>query len=59
MTNVLHYSLHHQRIPLVILIGGAGSVGKSTLATQLAERLNLTNTLKTDLICEMTRSLLG
>ncbi|KAI8055910.1 hypothetical protein BDF22DRAFT_315221 [Syncephalis plumigaleata] len=51
--------LHHQRIPLVILIGGAGSVGKSTLATQLAERLNLTNTLKTDLICEMTRSLLG
>ncbi|RKP27880.1 hypothetical protein SYNPS1DRAFT_20719 [Syncephalis pseudoplumigaleata] len=51
--------LHHQRVPLVILIGGAGSVGKSTLATQLAERLNLTNTLKTDLICEMTRSLLG
>ncbi|KAI9597227.1 hypothetical protein BDF19DRAFT_436269 [Syncephalis fuscata] len=51
--------LHHQRIPLVILIGGAGSVGKSTLATQLAERLNLANTLKTDLICEMTRSLLG
>ncbi|RKP06370.1 hypothetical protein THASP1DRAFT_31806 [Thamnocephalis sphaerospora] len=51
--------LHHQRIPMVVLIGGARCVGKSTLATQLSERLNLANTIQTDLICDMARSLLG
>ena len=43
-------SFHRQRLPLVILIAGTGCIGKSTLATQLAERLNIPNVLQTDLV---------
>ena len=44
---------HHQRIPLILLLAGSGCVGKSTLATYLAERLNLPSVLKTDWIHEV------
>ncbi|EFJ08594.1 hypothetical protein SELMODRAFT_448010 [Selaginella moellendorffii] len=37
---------HHQRIPLIILVCGTACVGKSTIATQLAQRLNLPNVLQ-------------
>jgi 2-phosphoglycerate kinase len=37
---------HHQRVPLIILITGTRCVGKSWLATQLAERLNLSTVLQ-------------
>ncbi|PPS14534.1 hypothetical protein GOBAR_AA06045 [Gossypium barbadense] len=37
---------HHQRVPLVILVCGTACVGKSTIATQLAQRLNLPNVLQ-------------
>jgi 2-phosphoglycerate kinase len=37
---------HHQRLPLIILVCGTACVGKSTLATQLAQRLNLPNVLQ-------------
>lgn len=40
---------HHQRVPLVILVCGTASVGKSTIATQLAQRLNLPNVLQVSL----------
>jgi hypothetical protein len=43
-------SFHHQRIPLIVLVGGSACVGKSTLATQLAERLNLSSVLQTDVV---------
>lgn len=47
---------HHQRIPLVILVCGTACVGKSTIATQLAQRLNLPNVLQTDMVYELLRT---
>ncbi|KAL6057898.1 2-phosphoglycerate kinase [Balamuthia mandrillaris] len=43
---------HHQRVPLIILIAGTGCTGKSFLATQLAQRINLPNVLQTNLVYE-------
>lgn len=45
-----------QRRPLLFLICGAPFTGKSTLAQQLATRLNLPNVLQTDLIYQLLRS---
>lgn len=42
--------------PLVILIGGATGVGKSTIATQLAARLGITRVISTDAIREVLRA---
>ncbi|XP_024400920.1 uncharacterized protein [Physcomitrium patens] len=47
---------HHQRMPLIILVCGTACVGKSTLATQLAQRLNLPNVLQTDMVYELLRT---
>lgn len=44
-------------VPLVILIGGATGVGKSTLATQLAARLGIVRVVATDAIREVMRAL--
>ena len=44
-------------IPLVILLGGATGVGKSTIATMLASRLGITRVIPTDAIREVMRSL--
>ncbi|MBI4260785.1 MAG: hypothetical protein HY658_09500 [Actinobacteria bacterium] len=44
-------------IPLVILIGGATGVGKSTIATQLATRLGIVRVVATDAIREVMRGL--
>src|ERR1051326_6283926 len=41
--------------PLIILIGGATGVGKSTIATQLAARLGITRVISTDAIREVLR----
>lgn len=43
--------------PLVILIGGATGVGKSTVATQLAGRLGITRIIPTDAIREVMRAM--
>src|ERR1051325_1560985 len=43
--------------PLIILIGGATGVGKSTVATQLAGRLGITRVIPTDAIREVMRSM--
>lgn len=43
--------------PLVIVVGGATGVGKSTLATQLAARLGITRVIPTDAIREIMRSM--
>src|ERR687893_515228 len=43
-------------VPLVILIGGATGVGKSTIATQLATRLGITRVVSTDAVREVLRS---
>jgi 2-phosphoglycerate kinase len=46
-------------VPLVILMGGATGVGKSTIATQLAARLGIVRTVATDAIREVMRSMLS
>jgi 2-phosphoglycerate kinase len=43
--------------PLVLLIGGATGVGKSTIATQLAARLGIVRVVATDAIREVMRGL--
>lgn len=43
-------------IPLVILLGGATGVGKSTIATQLAARMGITRVVSTDAIREVLRA---
>jgi 2-phosphoglycerate kinase len=45
-------------IPLIVLIGGATGVGKSTIATQLATRLGITRVVSTDAVREVLRSAL-
>ncbi|HWC12806.1 MAG TPA: hypothetical protein VG455_16475 [Acidimicrobiales bacterium] len=45
-------------VPLVILLGGATGVGKSTIATMLASRLGVTRVIPTDAIREVMRSML-
>ena len=44
-------------VPLVILLGGATGVGKSTIATMLASRLGITRVIPTDAIREVMRSM--
>lgn len=43
-------------IPLVVLIGGATGVGKSTIATQLATRLGIVRVVATDAVREVMRA---
>jgi 2-phosphoglycerate kinase len=43
-------------MPLIILLGGATGVGKSTIATQLASRLGITRVVSTDAVREVLRS---
>jgi 2-phosphoglycerate kinase len=42
--------------PLIVLIGGATGVGKSTVATQVATRLGITRIVSTDAVREVMRS---
>ena len=42
-------------IPLIILLGGATGVGKSTIATQLAARLSIPRVISTDAIREVMK----
>jgi 2-phosphoglycerate kinase len=46
-------------VPLVILIGGATGVGKSTIATQLATRLGIVRVVATDAVREVMRAMLS
>ncbi|XP_048421469.1 uncharacterized protein LOC103959864 isoform X2 [Pyrus x bretschneideri] len=47
---------HHQRVPLIILLCGTACVGKSTIATQISQRLNLPNVMQTDVVYELLRT---
>jgi 2-phosphoglycerate kinase len=44
-------------VPLVLLIGGATGVGKSTIATQIAARLGVVRVIPTDSVREVMRGL--
>jgi 2-phosphoglycerate kinase len=48
---------YHKRVPLLILVAGTGCVGMSTLVTQLAERINISNILQTNITYKMMRSI--
>ena len=48
--------LDHLDRPLIVLIAGTAGVGKSTLATILANRLGLTRVIPTDLIRQVLRA---
>lgn len=43
-------------VPVIVLIGGATGVGKSTIATQLAARLGIVRLISTDAIREVMKS---
>ena len=47
-------SFNLERIPLIIFISGTGFLGKSNLAFQLGERLNISTILQTDIVCALT-----
>jgi 2-phosphoglycerate kinase len=57
-TNFLRWQeVRNLEMPLVIMIGGATGVGKSTIATQLAVRLGIVRVVATDAIREVMRAL--
>jgi 2-phosphoglycerate kinase len=59
-TNYLRWQrVEHLDVPIVILIGGATGVGKSTIATQLAARLGIVRVVATDAIREVMRAMLS
>lgn len=47
----------HLDVPLVLLIGGATGVGKSTIATQIAARLGVVRVIPSDSVREVMRGL--
>jgi 2-phosphoglycerate kinase len=49
-------TLRRLETPLIVLIGGATGVGKSTLATQLAHRLGITRVISTDMVRQTMRA---
>jgi 2,3-bisphosphoglycerate-independent phosphoglycerate mutase len=52
-------SIRRSERPVVILIGGATGTGKSTLATELAFRLGISQVTSTDMVREAMRSVLS
>jgi len=43
-------SFYQKKVPFVILVCGTECMGKSTLVTQLAERINISNILQTSIV---------
>ncbi|MCG7958719.1 MAG: zeta toxin family protein, partial [Candidatus Thiodiazotropha taylori] len=48
----------HSKRPLILLIGGATGCGKSTVATEVAHRLNIIRTQSTDMLREVMRMMI-
>ncbi|ACS89227.1 MULTISPECIES: 2-phosphoglycerate kinase [Thermococcus] len=53
------HELRRLKYPMIILIGGATGVGKSTLATELAFRLGIRTVIGTDTIREVMRKMIN
>jgi len=51
-------SIEKLDVPLVVLIGGATGVGKSTIATQLAVRMGIVRVSGSDAVREVSRAML-
>lgn len=52
-------SISRAEKPIIVLLGGATGVGKSTVATLLSNRLGITRQVSTDVIRQVMRSLLA
>lgn len=50
-------NFYRKRTPMIIIIFGAPCIGKSLLANNLAERLNISNVLQTDIVAMVMRSM--
>lgn len=50
-------SFYAQRAPLLILVAGPPVCGKSTLVTQLADRVNVANVLQTSIVTSVMKSI--
>lgn len=48
---------YQMRKPFVILVCGTKCMGKSTLVTQLAERINISNILQTSIVKQVIKSI--
>ncbi|MCP3869378.1 MAG: hypothetical protein GY703_14990 [Gammaproteobacteria bacterium] len=48
----------HSNRPLILLIGGTGGCGKSTIATEVAHRLGVVRTQSTDMLREVMRMMI-
>jgi 2-phosphoglycerate kinase len=55
----LLHSLRSSAEPIIVLVGGASGVGKSTIASELAYRLGISRLVSTDSVREALRSLIG
>ena len=55
---LLWRELKRPEVPLVIMIGGATGVGKSTVATEVAHRLGITRIICTDIIRSVMREMI-
>jgi 2-phosphoglycerate kinase len=55
----LLHSLRSSGEPVIVLVGGASGVGKSTIASELAYRLGISRMVSTDSVREALRSLIG
>ena len=49
-------TLRRLQTPLIVLIGGATGVGKTTVATELAHRLGITRVISTDMVRQTMRA---
>lgn len=52
---VLWSRFRHEKVPLIILIGGASGIGKSSVALEVAHRLGIRKVIGTDTIREIMR----
>ena len=50
---------HNSNTPLILMLGGATGTGKSTIAAELAYRLDISRTLSTDMMREVIRPYLA
>ena len=58
--NYLTWSaFHDSNMPLILLIGGTPGCGKSTLSTEIANRLDVVRTQSTDMLREVMRIMLS
>jgi len=52
-------TFYQKRVPFIIMIGGTECMGKSTLVTQLAERINISNILQLSIVQKVMSSMIA